>query len=175
MEDPDFKTRGGTPPSHAFFNSSWSSAQSSVTSVSSEPFPGSHNGSSGRSSSHSLKMEAKDGSRTPESGSNTDSDAQTVKREASPDVPAGPSRSTSSNKNVKQSSPSKKSSKAPVQLIAHYPRAEEAALATFETLETNWHQYKYLGKSKVQEDAMACECYYKPGLRIVLFMGRYAE
>jgi histone-lysine N-methyltransferase SETD2 len=120
-------------------------------------------------------MELKDDSETSGSGSNTDSDAQTVKRGASPDVPAGPSRTTSSNKSVKQSSPSKKPSKTPVQLIAHYPRADDAALATFETLETNWHQYKYLGKSKVQEDAMACECYYKPGLQAVLFMARHAK
>jgi hypothetical protein len=164
MEDPGFKRRSESPPTHAFSNVSWSSDQNSASSTSSEPFLGNRNGSNGRNGSHSLKMEDNDGSRTPESGSNTDSDAQTVKREASPDAPAGPSRTTSSNKNVKQSSPLKKPSKAPIQLIAHYPRAEEAALATFETLETNWHQYKYLGKSKVQEDAMACECYYKPGL-----------
>ncbi|KAG8803734.1 histone methyltransferase set2 [Serendipita sp. 401] len=58
---------------------------------------------------------------------------------------------------------SKKPAKAPVQLIPHCPIAKEEALGTFETLDTNWHQYKYLGKSKLQEDAMTCECSYKPG------------
>ncbi|KAG8835930.1 histone methyltransferase set2 [Serendipita sp. 399] len=57
----------------------------------------------------------------------------------------------------------KKLTKAPVQLIPHCPIAEEEALQTFETLEVNWHQYKYLGKSKLQEDAMTCECNYKQG------------
>lgn len=63
----------------------------------------------------------------------------------------------------KAGSPSKKGGKVPVQLIPDCPRAEDAAVATFERLETNTHQYKYLGKSKVQEDAMACECQFKPG------------
>jgi len=53
---------------------------------------------------------------------------------------------------------------APVQLIGDLPRAEKAAFATFEQLETNWHQYKTLGRSKVQEDAMSCECQFKPGI-----------
>jgi hypothetical protein len=67
----------------------------------------------------------------------------------------------------KAGSPSKKSAKAPIQFIPDCPRAEDAALATFERLETNTHQYKYLGKSKVQEDAMACECQFKPGIKLV--------
>ena len=50
-----------------------------------------------------------------------------------------------------------------VQLIANLPRAEKAAFATFERLETNWHQYKTLGRSKVQEDAMSCECQFRLG------------
>ena len=53
---------------------------------------------------------------------------------------------------------------APVQLIASLPRAENTALATFERLETNWHQYKTLGRSKVQEDAMSCECQFRLGI-----------
>jgi hypothetical protein len=53
---------------------------------------------------------------------------------------------------------------APVQLIADLPRAEDAAFATFERLETNWHQYKTLGRSKVQEDAMSCECQFRLGI-----------
>ena len=53
---------------------------------------------------------------------------------------------------------------APVQLIGHLLRAEEAAFATFERLETNWHQYKTLGRSKVQEDAMSCECQFRLGI-----------
>jgi hypothetical protein len=51
-----------------------------------------------------------------------------------------------------------------VQLIGHLQRAEEAAFATFERLEANWHQYKTLGRSKVQEDAMSCECQFMPGI-----------
>jgi len=53
---------------------------------------------------------------------------------------------------------------APVQLVGHLPRAEKAAFATFERLESNWHQYKTLGRSKVQEDAMSCECQFRPGI-----------
>jgi [histone H3]-lysine36 N-trimethyltransferase len=53
---------------------------------------------------------------------------------------------------------------APMQLIGHLLRAEEAAFATFERLETNWYQYKTLGRSKVQEDAMSCECQFRPGI-----------
>lgn len=52
----------------------------------------------------------------------------------------------------------------PVQLITDLPRAEKAAFATFEQLETNWHQYKTLGRSKVQEDAMSCECQFRLGI-----------
>jgi len=57
---------------------------------------------------------------------------------------------------------------APVQLIANLPRAENAAFATFERLETNWHQYKTLGRSKVQEDAMTCECQFRLGISAFL-------
>lgn len=53
---------------------------------------------------------------------------------------------------------------APVQLIGPLPRAEKAAFATFERLESNWHQYKTLGRSKVQEDAMSCECQFRLGI-----------
>lgn len=162
MEHPSIKMRSPSPSNNAFSNNLWNYAQSTATSVSSEPVSAVRNGSQSRSDSVSVKMEIKSESETPRSVSNTDSDGQTVKREASP---SDPSRTTSSKQSTKQNSPSKKSSKPPVQLIPHYPRAEEEALQTFETLETNWHQYKYLGKSKVKEDAMTCECYYKPGLR----------
>ena len=175
MEERDCQTRAETPPTHAFFDKSRTSSRISGIFVNSEPRPGVPNGSSSRSDSNSVKMDLQDGSRTPGSIYDTDSDTQTVKREASPEVPTVASHQVSSNKNGKQGSPSKKPPKAPVQLISHYPRAEEAALATFETLETNLYQYKYLGKSKVQEDAMACECSYKPGLRAVLIMSRNAE
>lgn len=55
-----------------------------------------------------------------------------------------------------------------VQLIGHLPRAEKAAFATFERLESNWHQYKTLGRSKVQEDAMSCECQFRPGILVFI-------
>jgi len=87
--------------------------------------------------------------------------------------------SSSSNSDSKRSLTPKVSSKsatpvplkkgaAPVQLIGHLPRAEKAAFATFERLESNWHQYKTLGRSKVQEDAMSCECQFRPGISAFL-------
>ncbi|KIM29208.1 hypothetical protein M408DRAFT_328900 [Serendipita vermifera MAFF 305830] len=160
MEQPGFKTRSPSPPNYAFSSNSWDYPQKSASSVTSDSVSATRNGAHSRNGSHLVKMEVNNGSETPSSESNTDSDGQTVKREPSP---SSHPPTTPSKQSVKQSSSSKKSSKLPVQLIPHFPRAEEDALATFETLETNWHQYKYLGKSKVQEDAMACECSYKPG------------
>jgi len=55
-----------------------------------------------------------------------------------------------------------------LQLIGHLPRSEQAAFATFERLDSNWHQYKTLGRSKVQEDAMSCECQFRPGISAFL-------
>ena len=83
--------------------------------------------------------------------------------------------SSSSNSDSKRSLTPKVSSKSatpgplkkgvvPVQLVGHLPRAEKTAFATFERLESNWHQYKTLGRSKVQEDAMSCECQFRPGI-----------
>lgn len=100
---------------------------------------------------------------TPPTETQSDSEDYETKEETSPEPSFTPSTSAPPQQPTKQKSPSKRPAKAPVQLIPHCPRAEKAAHATFEELDTNWHQYKYLGRTKVQEDAMACECQYKPG------------
>ncbi|CCA66479.1 related to SET2-Histone methyltransferase [Serendipita indica DSM 11827] len=87
-------------------------------------------------------------------------------------MPTGERRPTPSRTPPAQTKPptssrrpptSKKQQKLTVQLITDYPRAEEEALRTFHRLDTNWLQNRQMAKPKIQEDAMGCECYYKPG------------
>ena len=48
-------------------------------------------------------------------------------------------------------------------LISDLPRAEEAAMKTFEVLVNNHYQYSTLGRSREVLEGMACDCQYVPG------------
>lgn len=157
MEQTEVKRRSTSPPINGHTSSSWSNLYGHEPSSRIPTKPGSRYIQ--QSSSAAVNKDMKQ----PKMEPNNDLDDQDIKDEPSPVTSSTPSTPNAAQQQPKQKSPSKKSNKPPVQLIPDCPRAEKAALATFEELETNWHQYKYLGKSKVQEDAMACECQFKPG------------
>lgn len=91
-----------------------------------------------------------------------------------------PSRRSSRSVTPASSSSSKVKSETPVPsskskseraLIGDLPRAEEAALKTFEALVDNHYQYSTLGRSREVLEGMACDCQFVPGqlhLRITL-------
>lgn len=155
--------RSPSPPLKGHSDDPWDSGRDSNRPNGHGPLPriptkpGSRYVQQNLSTSNNVKRESST------TGSNSDSEEQVIKEELSADASGTSSTPNAAQQQPKQKSPSKRPQKAPVQLIPDCPRAEEAALKTFEELETNWHQYKYLGKSKVQEDAMACECQFKPG------------
>lgn len=163
MEQTQVKRRSASPSINGLRSSSWNTARGSSKHHGHEPpsriptKPGSRY--IRQSSSAAVNKDVQQ----PKTESNSDLEDKDIKEESSPDASLTPSTPNAAQQQPKQKSPSKKSHKPPVQLIPGCPRAEKAALATFEELDTNWHQYKYLGKSKVQEDAMACECQLKPG------------
>jgi hypothetical protein len=49
------------------------------------------------------------------------------------------------------------------QLIGDLPRAEAAALATFEEMPDNHYQYGTLGRSREEGESMTCDCQYEHG------------
>ena len=51
---------------------------------------------------------------------------------------------------------------APV-LVPHLQNADDEAAATFTKMTTNHHQFNTLGRSHQDEDAMVCDCNYRPG------------
>ncbi|OAX37722.1 hypothetical protein K503DRAFT_719344 [Rhizopogon vinicolor AM-OR11-026] len=50
------------------------------------------------------------------------------------------------------------------QLIGELPRAEAAALATFEEIPDNHYQYGTLGRSREEGESMTCDCQYEHGV-----------
>lgn len=50
-----------------------------------------------------------------------------------------------------------------IQLIHNLPEVTAEAIKTFDLLEQNWYQFKGLGKTKMLDDSMVCECSWSPG------------
>ncbi|EGG05344.1 uncharacterized protein MELLADRAFT_78094 [Melampsora larici-populina 98AG31] len=50
-----------------------------------------------------------------------------------------------------------------IQLIHNLPEATTEAIKTFDLLEQNWYQFKGLGKTKMLDDMMVCECSWSLG------------
>lgn len=80
------------------------------------------------------------------------------------DSPNGSRSATPSSSKAKPETPvpSGKSKPGP-KLIGDLPRAEEAAMKTFEALEDNHYQYSTLGRSREVLEGMACDCQFVPG------------
>jgi histone-lysine N-methyltransferase SETD2 len=160
MNEADVKTRSVSPPLNLSKVVEWNALRTPSTPLVSDSISDVPNGRGSNTPSYSARLSREDANESNNASSDSEEDTKVVKQETSrPSLKSGSTKAAS-----KASSPSKKRTKAPPQLIPDAPRAEAEALATFETLETNWHQYKTLGKSKVQEDAMACECQYEHGL-----------
>jgi histone-lysine N-methyltransferase SETD2 len=168
MEQTEVKRRSTSPPINGHPSSSWNAPRGSGRLHGHEPSSRTPTKPGSRYIQQSLSAAIDKNTQQPKIESNSDFEDKDIKEEPSPDASSTPSTPNAAQQQPKQKLAFKKSQKPPVQLIPDCPRAEKAALATFEELETNWHQYKYLGKSKVQEDAMACECQFKPGFFIFL-------
>lgn len=156
MNETDIKTRSVSPPLRLSKSVEWNALRTPTTPLVSESVSDAPNGGDSHPASYSTRFSRADANES--TSSNSDEDATIRQGISQASFSAEDPKSTS-----KTSSPSKKRAKAPAQLIPNAPRAEKEALETFEVLASNWHQYKSLGKSKVQEDAMACECQFEHG------------
>ncbi|KAJ8075139.1 histone methyltransferase set2 [Marasmius tenuissimus] len=86
-----------------------------------------------------------------------------VGADESESLPNSASSSKTSTPPPTAASTSRKSQKAPPQLIGHLPIARDEALGTFTEMPDNWYQYKSLGRSRELMESMTCECQFIPG------------